>query len=146
MTLSDYRSLLSMAQRHSRTDADAADLLHEALLAGVKAGRLEFGNPKEKAWLSGVMRNLSASTARSASRRKQRESRWAGEEQTPLQTELDSVPDGETVLSRLSKGSRRVAVLALHGMNQDEICYVLQLKPAAFRQRLTALRSTLQRP
>ena len=49
----------------------------------------------------------------------------------------------DEILARLSEGTRRIAVLALYGLNADEIQYVLDLKPPAFRQRLSALRRTL---
>lgn len=143
MTLSEYQQCLKMARRHTRTNADAADLLHKALLAGVRAGRLEFGESTDRAWLSGVLRNLAASTARGAVRRKARESKWADTESPGQESQADQAGDTQKLLSGLSEGSRRVAVLALHGLNPDEICFVLKLKPAAFRQRLTALRRSL---
>jgi RNA polymerase sigma-70 factor (ECF subfamily) len=143
MTLSEYRSCLLLARRHARSSADVADLLHEALLAGVRAGRFEFSKPADKAWLAGVMRKLAAATARSAVRRKQRESRWADDGDDAAEAAHEQPPESAAVLASLSEGTRRVAVLALYGMTPDEICYVLKLKPAAFRQRLTALRRAL---
>jgi RNA polymerase sigma-70 factor (ECF subfamily) len=47
------------------------------------------------------------------------------------------------LLGRLTEGTRRVAVLALYGLNAREIQYVLALQPPAFRQRLSALRRAL---
>lgn len=142
MNLSDYRACLAIARRHARSAADAADLLHEALLAGVQAGRSEFSGEADRAWLAGTIRNLAAETARGASRRRAREARWSAEQ--PQSTEPGpAAADAGDILSRLSEGSRRVAVLALHGLNADEIQYVLGLKPPAFRQRLTALRRAL---
>jgi RNA polymerase sigma-70 factor (ECF subfamily) len=145
MNLADYAACLAIARRHARSDADAADLLHEALLAGVHAGRTDFGPEAELAWLAGVIRNLAKAAARAGGRRRQRESRWAMDEELlrPAEPEQASVPERAAVLAGLSEGTRRVAVLALYGMNPDEICYVLQLKPAAFRQRLTTLRRAL---
>ena len=61
----------------------------------------------------------------------------------PAEDEAGTAPEPSAILAGLSRGTRRVAVLALHGLNPDEICYVLNLKPAAFRQRLTALRRML---
>ena len=143
MMLADYRACLAIARRHARNGAEAADLLHEALLAGVQAGRLEFTSAADRAWLAGTIRNIAAETARGESRRRTRDTRWAREQ--PLETS-DAVASGDRrheILARLSEGSRRVAVLALHGMNADEIRYVLQLKPPAFRQRLATLRRSL---
>ncbi len=157
MNLADYTACLAIARRHAYHEAEAADLLHEALEVGVRSGRADFGPEAERAWLAGVIRNLALARARAGGRRRQRESRWAtdaevlrpaqtqseAESETALNTLAD--PDRAAVLARLSEGTRRVAVLALYGMNPDEICYVLQLKPAAFRQRLTALRRSLGR-
>ncbi|NND43765.1 MAG: sigma-70 family RNA polymerase sigma factor [Xanthomonadales bacterium] len=142
-SLSGYAQCLAIARRHARNEADAADLLHEALLVAVQAGRGDFSSPGERAWLAGVMRKMAAMTARTAGRRRQRESKWA-EVSGFLGDELqETAPDRASILAGLSEGTRRVAVLALHGMNQDEIRYVLELEPAAFRQRLTALRRAL---
>ncbi len=149
MNLADYTACLAIARRHARLEAEAADLLHEALEVGVRANRTDFRPAAERAWLAGVIRNLALARARAGGRRRQRESRWATDAELLRPTEVkdESLPDADrqAVLAALSEGTRRVAVLALYGMNPDEICYVLQLKPAAFRQRLTALRRALGR-
>lgn len=143
MTLAEYRACLAIARRHARNNGEAADLLHEALLAGVQAGRLEFSGSADRAWLAGTIRHIAAAIARGESRRRARDTRWASEQ--PAES-IDTPPprDGRNeILARLTAGTRRVAVLALHGMNADEIQYVLGLKPPAFRQRLAALRRAL---
>ena len=145
MTLAEYRACLAIARRHARNSGEVADLLHEALLAGVQAGRYEFSSSADRAWLAGTIRNIAAEMARGESRRRARETRWAGWQ--PMESE-DAPPPGDgrdEILARLTEGTRRVAVLALHGMNADEIQYVLELKPPAFRQRLSALRHALGR-
>lgn len=142
MNLPDYRACLAIARRHARNAADAADLLHEALLAGVQAGRGDFSDAAGRAWLAGTIRNLAAETARGASRRRARETRWSAEQPQAADPETAAAGAGD-ILAALSEGSRRVAVLALHGLNADEIQYVLGLKPPAFRQRLSALRRAL---
>jgi RNA polymerase sigma-70 factor (ECF subfamily) len=142
VNLADYRACLAIARRHARNAADAADLLHDALLAGAQAGRLDFSQESGRAWLAGTIRHMAAQAIRTESRRRRRESRWADAQ--PVAATDEATPVGaEDVLARLSTGTRRVAVLALHGLNADEIQYVLGLKPAAFRQRLTALRRAL---
>lgn len=142
MNLGDYRACLAIARRHARHAADAADLLHEALLAAAQAGRMDFAAEADRAWLAGTIRNLAAEIARGASRRRLRESRWAQEQPAAIADESGDA-DAAGILAHLSEGTRRVAILALHGLNADEIQYVLGLKPAAFRQRLTALRRAL---
>lgn len=143
MTLAEYSACLAIARRHARNSSEAADLLHEALLAAIRVGRLEFSAPADRAWLAGTIRNIAAETARSESRRRARDSRWAAEQ--PVETAGVAPPgDGrDEILARLSEGTRRIAVLALYGLNGDEIQYVLALKPAAFRQRLSTLRRAL---
>lgn len=131
-----------MARRHARNAADAADLLHEALIAGLQVGRREFATLADRAWLAGTLRNIAKESARGASRRRLRETRWA-EGQATTVAEHASGTNANDILARLSEGTLRVAVLAVYGMNADEIQYVLGLKPPAFRQRLTALRRAL---
>ncbi|MGQ0430566.1 MAG: RNA polymerase sigma factor [Gammaproteobacteria bacterium] len=142
MTLGDYRACLAIARRHARSAADARDLLHEALLAGALVGRTDFSEDGDRAWLAGAIRNIAAETARGESRRRTREARWA-QELPAAAVEPQAAANADDILARLSEGTRRIAVLALHGLNADEIQYVLGLKPPAFRQRLTALRRAL---
>lgn len=141
MRLPDYRACLAIARRHAQTAADAADLLHEALLSGAQAGRRDFSADADRSWLAGTIRNIAAQTARGESRRRRRESAWAADQ--PTETIAAAAPESGAILDRLTEGTRRVAVLALHGLNADEIQYVLGLKSPAFRQRLTALRRAL---
>jgi DNA-directed RNA polymerase specialized sigma24 family protein len=144
VTLEQYRDCLALARRHARGPVQAGDLLHEALLAGARAGRLEFSASRDRAWLAGTLRNIAAEMNRSDSRRRAREARYC---------DGDAVPDDahgaadaravDRILATLSAGTRRVAVLALHGLDAREIQYALGLKPPAFRQRLVALRRSL---
>lgn len=141
--LAEYRACLAIARRYARNSGEAPDLLHEALLAAIQAGRFGFSTATDRAWLAGTIRNIAAETARSESRRRARDTRWAAEQ--PAET-ADVAPSGDArdqILARLTEGTRRVAVLTLYGLNADEIQYVLELKPPAFRQRLSALRRAL---
>lgn len=142
MRLAEYRLCLVLARRHARNAAEAADLLHEGLLAGVQAGRLEFSEASDRTWLAGTLRNLAAEAARSDARRRRRETRWAAEQPAETITAIDD-DARDAILGRLTEGSRRVAILALCGLDPEEIQYALGLKPPAFRQRLTALRRAL---
>jgi len=51
--------------------------------------------------------------------------------------------DPGPLLVRLPPAARRVAVLALHGLSAEDIRWILQLGPAAFRQRLTSIRKAI---
>lgn len=143
MTLAEYRACLEVARRLAGRRGEAEDLLQDALLAGIRAGRLDVRGAADRAWLAGTMRNLVLTRARTESRRRRRETRWTAEQPQSAAPAIPAWDDRDAILARLSEGMRRVAVLALHGLDGDEIQYVLGLKPAAFRQRLTALRRAL---
>ncbi len=134
MDLALYRELLAQARRLTRRDHEAEDLVQDALLAALETGRAD------PAWLSGVIRNQAAMAARGAARRRRRETESAAD--APA-IEAPAAPDPKPLLQRLPPAARRVAVLALHGLSADEIRWILQLTPAAFRQRLTSIRKTI---
>lgn len=133
MDLALYRKLLAQARRLTRRDHEAEDLVQDALLAALEAGR------SDPAWLSGVIRNQAAMAARGAARRRERESVAAD----APETDASAATDPQPLLQRLPPAARRVAVLALHGLSADEIRWILQLTPAAFRQRLTSIRKSI---
>ena len=67
MDLDLYRALRAQARRLVRRAEEADDLVQDALLAALEAGR------SDPPWLAGVLRKQSAMTARSAIRRRRRE-------------------------------------------------------------------------
>jgi RNA polymerase sigma factor (sigma-70 family) len=164
MDLKVYRGLRNEARRHARRAEDAEDVLQEALLAALEAGR-DVSQDQDRAWLVGTLRNQAAMQARGAVRRRRRES-------SSVEQHLESAVDtlhaasashdtaqanascfaeaapsrtnsARLVLGRLPPAARRVAVLALHGLNADEIRWILGLSATAFRQRLTSIRKSL---
>jgi RNA polymerase sigma-70 factor (ECF subfamily) len=137
MDLPTYRRLRARANRLSRRRADAEDLLQDALLAGIEAGR------DDAAWLEGVMKNLSAMTARGEARRRQREAAVAEPDDLAPEPPQDAGPVRARLLHELPPSARRVAVLALHGLSAEEIRWILGLADTAFRQRLTRIRRAL---
>ena len=136
MDLDAYRRLRIEAQRHARRTADADDLVQDALLIALEQGRSD-----DPAWLAGVIRNQAALQARSAIRRLRREAAVAGDDSMPVREQTP--PVASALLGRLPPAARRVAVLALHGLNADEIRWILAISATAFRQRLTSIRKTL---
>lgn len=136
MNLDAYRRLLAEARRHARRAADADDLVQDALLIALEQGRSD-----DPAWLAGVIRNQAAMQARSAIRRRRREAAVADDD-VALPHE-DAPPSASALLERLPPAARRVAVLALHGLNADEIRWVLGIGATAFRQRLTSIRKIM---
>ena len=139
MDLATYRRLRARARRLSRRAADADDLLQDALLAAIEAGR------DDPAWLEGVLKNRAAMTARGESRRRRREAICADPDPgtTPAPAAVDHAPAREGLLRALPPAARRVAVLALHGLSADEIRWILGVTDTAFRQRLTRIRKAL---
>ncbi len=136
MNLDTYRRLRAEARRHARRAADADDLVQDALLIALEQGRGD-----DPAWLAGVIRNQAAMQARSAIRRRRRERAVAVDE--PAVEPEREPPSAEALLSQLPPSARRVAVLALHGLNAEEIRWVLGIAETAFRQRLTRIRKAL---
>ena len=141
MDLDTYRQLRSEARRHVRKAEDSDDLLQDALLIALESGR------DDPAWLCGVIRNQAAMQARIAIRRRRREAATAEEAAVEAETAHDPAdrtqPSAVALLERLPPAARRVAVLALHGLNAEEIRWILGLSATAFRQRLTSIRKTL---
>jgi RNA polymerase sigma-70 factor (ECF subfamily) len=138
MDLDTLRALQRLARRHSRRPGDADDLLQETLLAGLQAGRADLP------WLSGVLRRQAALAARSTLRRRRREAATA-EAQGCMDEPAGAAPaiDPRPLLERLPPSARRLAVLALHGLDADEIRWILGVTPTAFRQRLSRIRQGL---
>jgi DNA-directed RNA polymerase specialized sigma24 family protein len=137
MDLETYRRLRVEARRHARRAADADDLVQDALLIALEQGR------DDPAWLSGVLRNQAAMQARSAIRRRRRETAVAVDIDVIAHASELEPPSASALLQRLPPAARRVAVLALHGLNAEEIRWILGLSATAFRQRLTSIRKTL---
>jgi DNA-directed RNA polymerase specialized sigma24 family protein len=136
MDLATYRELRDLAQRLSRRAADADDLVQDTLLAALHAGRSDLP------WLSGVMQRQAAFAARGAARRRAREAGADGMAEAEAAAGA-SRADCRALLQRLPPAARRVAVLALHGLDAAEIRWILGLAPAAFRQRLSSIRRRL---
>jgi RNA polymerase sigma factor (sigma-70 family) len=136
MDITTYRELRAQARRLVRRETDADDLVQEAMLVALQSGRSDLP------WLIGVMRNRETMMRRSALRRRRREQHAVQQENDnrPVADEQAQVRD---LLPRLPPSARRVAVLALHGLSADEICWILVLAPTAFRQRLSTIRRAL---
>lgn len=138
-----YGELVGLARRHARVGADAEDIVQEALIAAVAAGREDFSNSANRRWIAGAIRRRAAFDARSAMRRRQREASW----QTG-RDDGEGLPEGvelEAILTGLPKGLRVVAALALSGHSRVEIAYLLGLADPALRQRIRALKRALGR-
>jgi len=148
MTANEYTHLLSFAKRIAYNEQEAHDLLQEALVVAIKENRLDFSLDDDTKWLVGVMRNKALQEARTVSRRKNRDHSFSSEQ--PLETEANQDESDKaaqhalnTLLDKLSPAARKVAVLVIHGLGRTEICALLDVSAAAFRQRLTSIRKAL---
>lgn len=131
--------LIAIARRSAGL-ASAEDVVQDALLIAVEAGRHDLADPATARWLTGVVRNRSRMAARAAHRRLGRETAWS--EAGNHAPERDS-PALAVVLDGLSPALRTLAALVLTGHNRREIAYLLHLPETALRQRISALRRQL---
>lgn len=141
MTPAAYGQLLRLARRYARRTGEAEDLLQDALLDAVVAGRADFADASNRRWLAGVIRNRAALAARTAVRRVRRETAWQAS--VPPAAPAPSTLRVEEVLRDLPPALKSVAALALSGHNRREIAYLLRLADPALRQRLVALKRRL---
>lgn len=142
ITPDNYAHWLAVARRHAWRADEAADLLHNALITAIAAGRQDLTDAANAAWFVGVIRNTALMEARSAGRRKRREVGQAPIEQAKASSN-DEVEAWLAAVSLLPRGARSVAVLALHGLNRKEIASILGLNDASLRQRLTSVRKAM---
>ena len=71
-----YAQLRAIARRACRDAGLVEDVVQDAMLAAVLAGRTDFGRPETARWLTGTVRNMARMAARGAARRQGRETRW----------------------------------------------------------------------
>lgn len=140
-----YQHWLGVCRRHARRVDEAEDLLHSALLAAIAAGRRDLEDPSNAAWFVGVIRNTAAMDGRSASRRRTRETAQIKPDAATDEEPNDELNHWLAAVGELPRGGRSVAVLALHGLNRDEIASALNLSDVALRQRLTTIRKAWEK-
>jgi RNA polymerase sigma factor (sigma-70 family) len=147
MSSRTLRNLATLARRHAGRPDEAEDLLQEALLAAIEAGRTDLSSPETRRWMQGVMRNKARMTARTAARRRRRETQWSDTQQDetspdPAASTANSAASGE-VLASLPQSLQVTALLALNGCTREEIGWLLDLSDAALRQRISQLKRAL---
>ena len=131
--------LQQCARRHSRVDHEADDLVQDVLILAISGGR-RLADENFVAWAKGVIRNHARFVARSAIRRRARETAWAS-----IDAGWDTVPRfAHEFTSLLPPAQRVVALLVNLGLTRAEIRHLLGLSDVAFRQRLSGLRRAFQ--
>jgi RNA polymerase sigma-70 factor (ECF subfamily) len=131
-----YVELLRQARCMARRADEAEDLLQTILLAAVEAGRADLSCPDNRRWLRGALRKRAAFDARSAARRRQRETQWSQRDAG------EATPPGfpRRFVASLPPSLRTTALLALTGHTRQEIVWLQHLPDTAFRQRLADIR------
>jgi DNA-directed RNA polymerase specialized sigma24 family protein len=141
MTPARYNDLRTIARRHSRRADEVDDLVQDALLEAVRAGRTDLADLATFRWISGVIRNKARFAARSAVRRRQRDS--AFQQLLPVR-DVTEPANLSAILAGLPKALKAVAALALAGHDRREIAYLLALPDTALRQRVRMLKQHLR--
>lgn len=138
-----YAQLVAHARRHARRGEEAEDIVQEALIAALVAGRADFSTLADRRWLYGAIRNRARFDARTAARRRRRETLW--QDGRPASASPQTPQEVGVLLSGLSPSLRVVAALALAGHDRREIAYLLELSEAALRQRIMGVKRALKK-
>lgn len=133
-----YPDLLRYASRVSKRADEAEDILQSVLLSAVRHGRADLAVESNRRWLMGAIRRHAAFEARSAVRRRQRESAFQ-----PLTSEASEDVDFERLCRGLPPSLRLTARLIGAGQTRQEICWLLRISDMAFRQRVVEIRRRL---
>lgn len=136
-----YAQLCALARRDGATAHAAEDIVQDALLAAIEAGRPDLADPETRRWLTGVVRNKGRMARRSAGRRRQRDGAWLASA-APAGPAGNPAPIGD-IIGDLPPALRSLAALVLTGHNRREIAFLLDLPDTALRQRVTALKRIL---
>ena len=136
-----YTALLGVACRYARRRTEAEDLLQNAMLVAVQAGRADLSSVSNRRWISGVMRKMAAFDARSALRRQMREKAWLDVLEIPgPQSQAASVEEARRFALSLPPRMRTAALLAISGHTRAEIAWLLRIPDVSVRQYVTEIR------
>ncbi len=131
-----YLTWLRAARRRTRRAGEEDDLLQTALLAAVEAGRADLTRDENSRWLGGVLRNHALREARSAVRRRQRDTGYAA----AIAVQDPQAPaEWRGFVSALPPALRTTALLVVTGHTKAEIAWLLRLSETAFRKRISEI-------
>lgn len=80
-----YSDLLRYARRVSKRPDEAEDILQSVLLAAVRHGRADLDSESNRRWMMGAIRNHTLFVARSAARRRKRETLFDHDAREPAE-------------------------------------------------------------
>jgi RNA polymerase sigma-70 factor (ECF subfamily) len=144
MRIEYYARMVDLARRWSRRPDEAEDIVQEALLVAVGAGRADLSHEPDRRWLAGVIRNRARMAARTATRRSGRDSAWqSSHAEPPVEDPADTA--FAAALPGLPPALKSLAALVLTGHSRREIAYLLKLTDPALRQRVAALKRFVAR-
>ncbi|WP_127070596.1 RNA polymerase sigma factor [Pelagibacterium lentulum] len=141
-----YAHLLQTARRYARLPEEAEDIVQDVLIAALSAGRSNFSSLADRRWMAGAIRRRAAFDARSAIRRRRRETSWEAE--TAPEDDAQPAISGTEIaafLESLPPALRVIAALALSGHTRKDITYLLGISDDALRQRIRSLKKALTR-
>lgn len=139
MRTRSYDRLVAIARREAHAGL-AEDVVQDALVAALEAGRADLADPATLRWLSGVVRNKARMAMRGARRQRHRDALWQASRAEPPSEPGATLAE---TLAGLSPALRTFAALVLTGHNRREIAFLLRLSDTALRQRVSALRRHL---
>lgn len=132
----DYIEFLRHAMRASKRVDEAEDLLQTVLVAAIEADRADLSVTDNRKWVVGALRKRALFDARSATRRRQRET-LSVQSESPS-TDKDTLPS--SFIATLPPQLRTTALLALTGHTKPEIMWLLRISDPTLRQRITQIR------
>lgn len=136
ITTPKLSKLRRLAQRLARTGEEADDLVQHALLAALERNR-PWDEDRFLPWTSGVMMRRALFIARTAGRRRRRDSTYVEVTSAP------SPPCAKLPLAfieALPRSLQTIARLANAGLGREEIAHVLDISDVALRKRVSDLR------
>lgn len=139
------RQLRRIASRRARTPDEADDLVQDTLVAALEAGR-ECDGPQFFPWASAVLTRRAMFLARTAGRRRRRETNFAME--AAVDAALPSASERRIprqFIDTLPPSVRTIALLVNAGLGRAEISAVLGISDLALRQRISYLRKAWRR-
>jgi DNA-directed RNA polymerase specialized sigma24 family protein len=132
------RTLHRLAERLAWTSEQADDLVQDALLAALEQKR-DWDDGRFVSWASGVIRHRAVFLARTAARRRRRDTSYAVETASPPPPHAGLPME---FIDSLPASLQTIALLANADLGRGEIAHLLGISDVALRKRISDLRRT----